>query len=68
MGIQVPDPAPMFRLTFRALPGSVPAEIRLRHLLKTAGRRDGLRCVKAEELTDGYQTEETARAGEGGDA
>jgi len=35
----------LWTLTFRVLPDAVPAAIRVRRLLKTALRRDRLRCV-----------------------
>ena len=41
---------PTFRLTLRSEPSSVPATVRVRRLLKIAGRCLGLKCVKAEEL------------------
>jgi hypothetical protein len=44
-----------FRLTLESVPSDVPAEIRLRGLLKLMLRSFGLRCVEAKELTDGEE-------------
>jgi hypothetical protein len=46
------DPDPDIVLTFRPLPDAedVPVGVRVRQLLRTALRRDRLKCVKVEGL------------------
>ena len=44
------DPAEHVELTFRALPSSIPASIRVRRLLKIALRSLDLRCTKARPV------------------
>jgi hypothetical protein len=48
----MPDPDPDIVLTFRPLPDAedVPVGVRVRQLIKTALRRDRLRCVRVEGL------------------
>jgi hypothetical protein len=46
----MPDPQQTYRLTFRPEPSSVPVAIRLRRLLKIAGRALALKCIRAEEV------------------
>ena len=45
----MPD-EPLYRLTLRALPATVPAVVRLRRLLKMAGRAFGFKAIEVEEL------------------
>lgn len=45
MAKKAAKPADVWGFAFEALPGDVPARIRVRRLLKTALRRDGLKCV-----------------------
>jgi hypothetical protein len=54
---------PRYRLTFEALPGTVPVAARVRALLKRALRSFGLKCIAAVELTEADAREH----GEGGD-
>src|SRR5262249_8184269 len=44
-----PEPRPTWLLTIEALPADTPAIIRLRALLKHAGRALRLRCIKVVE-------------------
>lgn len=45
----MPD-RPRFRLVLEVQPGREPAAVRLRALLKFAGRRLGLKCRSVEEV------------------
>jgi hypothetical protein len=51
-GPEAPQPPPRgrFLLVLEALPSDRPVAVRLRNLLKTALRRDELRCVRVTEL------------------
>jgi hypothetical protein len=54
---------PVYRLELEALPGEVPAHVRLRRLLKFALRGCALRCRRAEEVeAQSTRTEEATRA------
>ena len=44
-----------FRIDLQAQPSDCPAAIRLRRLLKTALRRDGLKCLRVEQLPAAQQ-------------
>jgi hypothetical protein len=44
------EECPVYRLELEALPGDVPAHVRLRRLLKFALRGCALRCLRAEEM------------------
>jgi hypothetical protein len=51
--MNAPDPAPeIWVLTFQAQPGDIPAEHRIRRLLKFAWRGLGLRCVRVGTQPD----------------
>jgi hypothetical protein len=45
VGDEKPPTSETFTLTIEAAPATLPAEVRLRHLLKHAWRAWGLRCV-----------------------
>jgi hypothetical protein len=47
------DAVPDIRLTLRPLPDAVPADVRLRRLLKRLLRSYGFRCVNVEALPPG---------------
>ena len=52
-----------YQLTFEAKTDTVAPATRLKRLLKTALRRDRLRCVEIRELKDQETTLSTGRAG-----
>jgi len=69
----MPEPALVYRLTFRSVPNSVPVALRVRRLLKAALRGYGIRCGREEEIVESTGaveglTKEMARAGDGVDA
>lgn len=50
--METPEPRPEITITFRALPDrhNTPVSVRIRALLKTALRRDRLKCLRVEGL------------------
>jgi hypothetical protein len=55
---------PDIKLTLRPLAAATPVDVRLANLLKTALRRDRLRCVRVEEVAaDPVKTREPAADG-----
>lgn len=59
----MPDPDPDIVLTFRPLPDAedVPVGVRVRQLLRTALRRDRLKCVRVEGLPKEESSNDTSR-------
>jgi hypothetical protein len=59
---------PDIRVTLRPLAADAPVDVRLRNLLKTALRRDRLRCVRVEEVAadPGKARERAADGGQTG--